>query len=113
MNKRINNDNLYWETEGVASENRLSSEFTHLFTSLGKNQIIRICGKSPVPTSEGNMSNSVRSSGYIDRHIGNPDVFMVCFQKQHIIYLIQSVMLKVEFSYMNLLDVMRMSWRKW
>lgn len=82
IRERINPDELYWETESIAADNRISQECTHLFTSLDKVQLVKVCGEvrttvvKDVPGS-GDSSDTenvmVRTRGYIDAHLRNPD----------------------------------------
>jgi len=83
LRERISPEQLFWETENVAAETRLSNEFTHLFTSMGKSQLRAVCGEVRMdipqaagtsPVSNGSTSTATRSSGYIDRHISHPEL---------------------------------------
>ncbi len=86
LRERINPDTLYWDAESILAENRLAQEFTYLFTSLDKRQLLKICGEvktgasTASPADKANTSIPVldsltaRTFGYIDRHIRNSNV---------------------------------------
>jgi len=82
IRERINPDDLYWETERIAADNRISQECTHLFTSLDKAQLVKVCGEvrtmlakdAPGSGGSGDTENVIaRTLGYIDVHLRSPD----------------------------------------
>jgi len=81
IRERINPDELYWETERIAADNRISQECTHLFTSLDKMQLVKVCGEvrtslaKDAPDNGRSTDNEnviSRTLGYIDAHLRSP-----------------------------------------
>ncbi len=82
LKDQIDSRATFWAELDVDADNRLTKEFIHLFTSLGKQELVQVCGQvdanafsqagaGGAPVVNNNMA---RSKGYIDLHIADANM---------------------------------------